>query len=461
MAARVLVGLCGLALVFAGACSGGGGTNATLPDAGPGGCTRVDDCDDGDPCTIETCEAASCVSTPMSCDDGNKCTGDRCVAGKCEFTPLDTCCLADADCNDGNKCTVDKCQSGTCANTKTDATCCNSPADCDDSDACTLDDCNGGKCNHIFSPGPECCKKDIDCLDGNACTTDKCVGGKCQYTVSGCCTTDEQCAASANACQTGRCDNGGCVFDWKPGCCVGDADCDDEKPCTLDSCKDATCVHTAAEACCTMDADCAVDDPCKIGACVIPDGAAKGECVVSLKETPECCVATQLDLRFDDGSDPGLVIEPLYDAGGPSWQVDAKRFVSSPKSLYFGNPATHSYDHGQLAVGGRATTGEADLDKTIDPILRFQLWMQTEVVASSDVLSIFVVVGGSETLLWSTAQEIEFSNTNGVYVPVEIPLSGYAGKKVRFVLEFDTHNGFANAYEGVYIDDFAVVGQCP
>lgn len=68
-------------------------------------------CDDGDPCTTDTCEdGIGCVSTPTVCDDLDACTADTCVPGiGCQFTPA-------VDCDDGDDCTLDSCDpaTGTC-----------------------------------------------------------------------------------------------------------------------------------------------------------------------------------------------------------------------------------------------------------------------------------------------------------------------------------------------------------
>jgi len=51
------------------------------------------DCDDGDPCTIDTCDedADECVNTPIVCNDGNPCTTDVCVDGECVYTAIPGC----------------------------------------------------------------------------------------------------------------------------------------------------------------------------------------------------------------------------------------------------------------------------------------------------------------------------------------------------------------------------------
>jgi hypothetical protein len=63
-------------------------------------------CDDGDPCTTDTCVNGVCVFTPIVCDDGDPCTVDTCVNGVCVHTPM--------DCDDNDPCTLDTCVNGTC-----------------------------------------------------------------------------------------------------------------------------------------------------------------------------------------------------------------------------------------------------------------------------------------------------------------------------------------------------------
>ena len=55
-------------------------------------CSGDGDCDDGNPCTIDTCVGGVCVNTPIDCDDGNPCTQDSCDGnGNCVNTPIDPC----------------------------------------------------------------------------------------------------------------------------------------------------------------------------------------------------------------------------------------------------------------------------------------------------------------------------------------------------------------------------------
>ncbi len=83
-------------------------------DPGCAACTVDADCDDGNPCTDDTCLGSDCVydNNIVACDDGNICTSnDLCSGGICAGTPFaldgdgDTyvsdACGGD-DCNDGD-----------------------------------------------------------------------------------------------------------------------------------------------------------------------------------------------------------------------------------------------------------------------------------------------------------------------------------------------------------------------
>ncbi len=216
-----------------------------------GQCTyQARSCDDGDPCTVDTCtDAAGCAhqdtclwcdpQNSQTCNDGtNNCLDSTCVEGMCRYAPagcgttdattwrgcdvttmcqekpfpvlpVGTLCTHDADCYDLNPCTDDHCDPtlGECQYTA---------HDCDDHEACTVDTCSLTKgCQHSPVPGCEsACTKDADCDDANPCTDDRCQGPDGQ------------------------------------GKCVHVEQCDDEDPCTLDYC-DATlgCRHLPVSFC--------------------------------------------------------------------------------------------------------------------------------------------------------------------------------------------------------------------
>ncbi|MGB4087590.1 choice-of-anchor E domain-containing protein [Methanothrix sp.] len=58
------------------------------------------DCDDKDPCTIDSCDPIEgCIHTAIDCDDGDPCTIDECINGRCVHTQIPGCgcdCSANA-----------------------------------------------------------------------------------------------------------------------------------------------------------------------------------------------------------------------------------------------------------------------------------------------------------------------------------------------------------------------------
>ena len=121
-------------------------------------------CTDGDACTDnDACKAGKCVGVPkVSCDDGNPCTKDTCDAAGTGCVHLPTT-LTTVVCTDNNACTVtDLCNGAKCVPGK--------PRVCEDGDPCSLDSCDKAK---------GCVKKNV--LDGLPCgKTGKCGGGMCQ-----------------------------------------------------------------------------------------------------------------------------------------------------------------------------------------------------------------------------------------------------------------------------------------
>ncbi len=123
-------------------------------------CTSNGQCDDGNPCTTDSCTNQLCVhandNTLTSCD-GNPCTSpDHCTNSVCVPGPN--------PCSDGDPCTADVCNQGACSFP---------PINCDDGNPCTADACSSQSgCVHSFLNTP--------CNDGDPCTVgDLCSNGTC------------------------------------------------------------------------------------------------------------------------------------------------------------------------------------------------------------------------------------------------------------------------------------------
>ena len=151
-------------------------------------CSADQDCDDGNVCTVDACANAACTQTPKAgsaCNDDNACTAnDACTAqGACSGVAK--------SCDDGKPCTADSCdpKTGQCGH-KTgpngpcndgdpctgddacdqDGVCIGKSTACNDSNPCTSDSCNeqGGGCEHVTAPGALCpggvCSSEADCV---------------------------------------------------------------------------------------------------------------------------------------------------------------------------------------------------------------------------------------------------------------------------------------------------------
>ncbi|MBI5607463.1 MAG: hypothetical protein HY902_01130 [Deltaproteobacteria bacterium] len=131
---------CTTDLCNAGACKGSNSPDGTT-------------CSDNNVCTkSDVCSAGKCAGVPgndgSACIDATPCTSDdTCSGGKCVGTP------SDAACNDGNPCTVDACDAKPAVGLPT---CTHKPVAqggaCDDGDTCTVGDiCSAGTCKGAVS----------------------------------------------------------------------------------------------------------------------------------------------------------------------------------------------------------------------------------------------------------------------------------------------------------------------
>jgi formylglycine-generating enzyme required for sulfatase activity len=150
-------------------------------------------CSDGDPCTVgDECDGPTCApGAAIDCDDGDACTLDSCdVEGACTSQP------ARVDCSDGGPCWTSQCDpaTGQCATVPI-------TGPCDDGDDCTLADfCLAGACVPGLLPR---------CDDGHSCTTDSCIPGEdCQH--------EPDCCPDAGCPLGMECQQGGyCASEWE------------------------------------------------------------------------------------------------------------------------------------------------------------------------------------------------------------------------------------------------------
>ncbi|MSP91509.1 MAG: hypothetical protein EXR79_06870 [Myxococcales bacterium] len=236
------------------ACDDGNPCTINACDAASGDCAAVNSqapCSDNNPCTIgDLCGGGLCVpGASKNCDDGNTCTNDACNAGSgdCSFVKNFSPCTDNNACTQGDICDSGACKSG-------------APKGCNDANPCTVDLCDAanGACSVLFNAAA--------CDDGDGCSVnDQCQEGKCAAGPLKTCADLDTCTADA-------CDakSGGCTFAKIAGCggfCSADTDCNDQNPCTVNACIQAKCAFPPnGEPCSDGDA-CSVGDQCSSGAC--------------------------------------------------------------------------------------------------------------------------------------------------------------------------------------------------
>ena len=256
-------------------------------------------CNDNNACTAgDTCDlAGACTSTALLCDDGNPCTDDSCnVASGCTALPNSATCVSDDLCA-----TAGICKSGSCTGTGT--------KDCDDANPCTQDQCQPSLgCAHSAVTAP--CSADTD-----PCTQDVCLSGTCiGVPLSSVCKISGMCVPAG-----GKADGNDCLLcdpvknptNWTPtagspcddanACtffdvciadqCVGQVGpCDDKNPCTTDSCApESGCIFAATDGPCDDLSKCTLGDACTAGKCSGTPIGAK-DCADGNACTDDTCV---------------------------------------------------------------------------------------------------------------------------------------------------------------------------
>ena len=224
-------------------------------------------CPQGNRCRRVVCRGGLCVVRAKDCDDGDPCTNDSCTPGEG--------CVNEHVCGDPppNRCLRRRCEDGSC---EVEA------RDCDDDNACTSDSCDPQEgCSHEWmcdAPDDPCLQRSCqgggcvtvakDCDDENPCTDDRCDPEE------GGCVNESRCEDDGNACTRETCLDGDCVRELA---------CEDENPCTSDICKtagygDIVCEHSPISGACDDDGNPCTEDVCAHGACTHPPGPDGAVC---------------------------------------------------------------------------------------------------------------------------------------------------------------------------------------
>ncbi len=401
------------------ACAKAGNCCADIVGVCAGICKTDADCDDGAPCTIDTCTSGTCAWKKAVdgtvCDDGKLCTvGDACVGGACLGGPK--------KCDDANPCTYDTCDAlAGCVYTP------GASAPCDDGKPCTtMDACKAGACAGVADA----------CDDGKPCTTDVCDSqtGACTHSATAdgalcddgdVCTVDSRCKAAV--------------------CAAGNPKCTDDKPCTLDLCdaKTGACTFDPQPdgASCNDGSVCTVADHCESGTCV---------------GTPSCVFVPM----WTDGvpcDDKTFSFEPNAPEPATGWHVDGTPAAVVPPtgtcSLNFNNGK--DYVNGTQAVAGIAATAAVlKLPAGKSVRLRFASYHDTETSNDYDRRWVEVSSDGFKTAV--VGRQLDNGAKAKTWSTELLDLGPLAGKTVALRFRFDSVDSYANDHLGWFVDDVVV-----
>ncbi len=249
-------------------------------------CAGDGDCDDNNPCTIDTCTGTVCANTP---------------------TIGLGCCLTAATCLGANGCQTAVCSDSECGFVaKSGGTgCCNVGSDCAGTATCTANTCScpAGKtyCPTVGCVSGSACCVNADCSGGNVCSDGSCVcpagdkscGATCVPT-SGCCSAAE--CTVGNGCQSATCSSAGVcgvTSSGGAGCCNGNTDCGGGSTCDTASNR---CVCGGGQKLCAGATPGA--DVCTSGCCTASDCAAIPNGTVTCDTSTHTCVAGSCDATF-------------------------------------------------------------------------------------------------------------------------------------------------------------------
>lgn len=138
------------------------------------------------------------------------------------------------------------------------------------------------------------------------------------------------------------------------------------------------------------------------------------------------------------------------------WGRSTARSFSGTQSLHYGRGIGGNYYYGPL-LNPRSNAGQVTSELITLPssaaqlAVSFRVWMATEDTPPYDTLSFSILdtLPPGNQVLWSSAL-----STGGAWSLISLMIpAGYAGHAVQFRFTFDTIDGIANTFEGVYLDN--------
>lgn len=139
----------------------------------PSSCVDDPDCDDGDDCTLDKCADGNCSNTEItSCEDNDGCCPPTCTHATdsdCPEIPIphSSGCDGDSDCDDGDPCTEDSCSSSSCTNLEVPN---NTP--CGENKICCYGFCSEPQCytdDECMERAPPGQTLQLYCLEAGTC----------------------------------------------------------------------------------------------------------------------------------------------------------------------------------------------------------------------------------------------------------------------------------------------------
>jgi len=146
------------------------------------------------------------------------------------------------------------------------------------------------------------------------------------------------------------------------------------------------------------------------------------------------------------------------------WQVADVDAKSGTYSLYFGDPATESYQDGVNGVSGFATSPPFQTFSGKTASLSAQVYVDVEQAGSLGALAadrfeiLAVTEDGTHHLVWSKG---DLAATDyGKWVEINADLSAVSGSPFQLKFYFDSIDELANETSGIFVDDIHIVQEC-
>lgn len=296
------------------------------------------------------------------------------------------------------------------------------------------------------------------------------------------CPDGEICAlpASAGPCRVGRCDaEGTCVATPIPGCCTAEIDCVSypvTSPCETYRCVFSQCTSTTFPGCCDGTFGCDDGLPCTTDTC----GADTGLCTHCASGCS--CAPAILEADFDGATlGPGFTVVDDTGWDAVTWRPSQRRAVVPPGAAYLGRGDCPSYYTGSVGEDCRPVDPVAQDGArvrvallspgfllpadAVSPRATVWLWADVEPVlglgaSEPDVLRVTVEpTDGSP--VWEVASSLAVGKrTAGGWRLLTVDLAPWTGRSVRLRFTFDSLDGQANAFEGIYLDALRVTEGC-